>query len=106
MPELENIHTHFGVKLKEPRKEIDCVTRAPGKSTRSFRCRLYKEPQRLYSTGPEVLLEELLAGSRGLGLESLEDNHEVFDPILKDPSPSVWRVGVRAGSSLGEDAPL
>lgn len=108
MQELDQIYRHFGVKLKgprEPRKEGDRVTRAPGESARSFKRRMYKEHQQLYSTGPTVLLEELLAGSGGLGPVSLEAIHEVFDPVLTDPSPSVRRVGVRAGS-LREDAPF
>ncbi|KAH9379079.1 hypothetical protein HPB48_011811 [Haemaphysalis longicornis] len=106
--ELGKIYSHFGVKLKcpgKPRKEGDRVPRAPGESARSFKRRMYTEHQRLYSIWPRVLLEDLLAGSGRLGPVSLEAIHEVFDPILTDPSPSVRRVGVRAGS-LREDAPL
>lgn len=81
------------------------MVRAPGESSRSFKRRLYKEHQRLYSIGPKVLLEELFAGSGSLGPVSLENIHEEFDPILTDPSPTVQCVGVRE-SSLREDAPL
>lgn len=106
--ELKKIYAHIWVKLKgpgKPRKKCDRLTRAPRESSRLCKRRLYKVHQRLDEIGPNVLLEELLAGSGGLGPVSLDSIHKEFDPIRTDPSPAVRRVGVREGSLRG-DAPL
>lgn len=63
-------------------------------SSRAFKRRLFMEHQRLYSMGPKVLLEDLIAGSGGLGPVSVEDIHQTFDPIFVDPSP---RSAARGG---------
>lgn len=55
------------------------------------------EHQRLYSMGLKVLLEDLIAGSGGLGPVSVEDIHQTFDPIFVDPSPRSAARGDASG---------
>ncbi|KAH9371639.1 hypothetical protein HPB48_022421 [Haemaphysalis longicornis] len=108
MSDITAIYDHFNVRLKTPskgRKKVERLRRRQGESSRAFKRRLFKEHQRLYSMGPKVLLEDLIAGSGGLGPVSVEDIHQTFDPIFANSSPAVRRVGVRAGS-LRADAPL
>lgn len=109
MEDLYKIYDVFGVKLKKTakaRREWEPVCRQHGESARKFKRRLYAEHQRLYALGPKVLLEELIAGTRGLGPVSLDEIHAVFDPILTDPSPLVPRVGHGREQSLGKLAPV
>lgn len=108
MADVQAIYRHYGVKLRPRSGKKEGPKLQPqrrGEKSRDYKWRLYKEHQRLFSLGAKVLLEELVAGSGGLGPVSLVDIHKTFDPIFADPSPSVGPMGVRPGS-LPPDAPL
>lgn len=108
MSDIMAIYDHLKVKTRGPgkgRKDCEKVRRKPGEGSQAFKCRLFREHEWLYNLGSRVLLEELVAGTGGLGPVSLESIHETFDPILTDPSSAVRCVGVPP-ASLASDAPL
>ncbi|KAL1480223.1 hypothetical protein MTO96_051220 [Rhipicephalus appendiculatus] len=100
--DIGTIFAHFGVRGKKRKAKTQtakpAIRRLPGKRSRVFKRRLYREHQRLYALGPGVLLEELAAATGTLGDITLTDIHDTYDDIFGAASPPVAEVGITPAS--------